>query len=290
MDKTKLEKVAQKLRYLVLKATTHAGSGHPSSCLSAIELITALAFGQHLQPNDHLLFSKGHAAPLLYALMVEQGKFDEAKIMTLRQFNSPFEGHPVPGLAGIEVATGSLGQGLSIGVGMALADQKLKQNPNRTYVLLGDGELEEGSVWEAVNLASYYKLNNLIAIVDVNRLEQDGVTVLGHDCQTLAMRFASFGWQTQTVADGHDFSQIETALAMKSDKPKVVLAKTTKGKGVSFLEDQENWHGKVLNQKQLAQALKELEFDIVEPSKPQIAQKNQAMDQLLSKLSKLSDG
>lgn len=288
MGKTKLLEISQRLRYLILKATTQAGSGHPSSCLSAIELMSVLLFGGFYQKNDHLIFSKGHAAPLLYSLMVLREELTEAQLLTLRQFDSLLEGHPVPGLSGIEVATGSLGQGLSVGVGMALADKRLKKNSNQTYVLLGDGELEEGSIWEAVNLASHYKLDNLVAIVDVNRLEQDGQTILGHDLQTLSVRFSSFGWQTQTVVDGHDFGLIETALAMKTDRPKVILAKTIKGQGVALLANKDNWHGKVLNQEQLDQALADLNLAGVQSNKKEPAQKSQAMDQLLSKLSKLS--
>jgi len=290
MDKTQLAKVAQRLRLLILKATTQAGSGHPSSCLSAVELMSVLMFGGFYQKNDHLIFSKGHAAPLLYALLVEQGKLTEQEIMTLRDFNSSLEGHPVPGLPEIEVATGSLGIGLSIGMGMALADKRLKKNSNQTYVLLGDGELEEGSVWEAINLASYYNLDNLIAIVDVNRLEQDGQTVLGHDLQTLSLRFSSFNWQTQIVLDGHNFNQIETALAMKTDKPKVILAKTIKGQGVTLLANKDDWHGKVLSQEQLFKALKELDSVVGQVSSPKSVQKNQAVNELLVKLDKLGNG
>ena len=286
MNQLKLEQIAKKLRYLILASTTAAGSGHPTSCLSAVELMTALIFGGFYQQHDHLLFSKGHAAPLLYSLMVLQDKLTEAQLLTLRQFNSELQGHPVPGLPEIEVATGSLGQGLSIGMGMALADKYLHKNTNQTYVLLGDGELEEGSIWEAINLASFYQLNNLVAIVDVNRLEQDGQTLLGWDLQTLAIRFSAFGWQSLRVEDGHDFGQIETALAVKTtNKPKVILGKTIKGKGVDFLEDQANWHGK---------ALKEIELKGLKLESNQLERNNlndvktKAVSQLLSKLDKLS--
>jgi len=286
MSEFNLKQISQKLRYLILASTTAAGSGHPTSCLSAVELMTALMFGGFYQKNDHLIFSKGHAAPLLYSLMALKGELTEAQMLTLRQFNSPLQGHPMPGLPGIEVATGSLGQGLSIGVGMALADKRLSQNTNQTYVLLGDGEVEEGSIWEAVNLASYYRLDNLVAIVDVNRLEQDGETILGHDLQTLSIRFSSFGWQTLRVENGHDFGQIEAALAVKtSHKPKVIVAKTIKGKGVTLFEDKKKWHGKALSKTEFGA----LNFEFNQTDKENLSlAKDAPISELLTKLDKLS--
>ena len=261
MDTTKLIEKAKRLRYLILVSTTKAASGHPTSCLSAVELVTFLRFGGNWQESDRMIFSKGHAAPLLYALLVEVGSITQEELMTLRQFGSRVQGHPMPGMPEIEVATGSLGQGLSIGVGMALADKKFLKNKNQHYVLLGDGELAEGSVWEACNLASYYKLDNLTAIVDLNRLEQDGETSLGWNLDLYEARFKAFGWQVELVKNGHDFDEIKKAFLTKSiKKPKVILAKTIKGKGVSFLENQDNWHGKALTEIEFNQALAELKI------------------------------
>jgi transketolase len=259
MKKSKFLQIGSKLRCLILVSPTKAGSGHPSSCLSEVELMTVLVFGGYYQKNDHLLFSKGHAAPLLYSLMVLQGKLTEVQLLTLRKFNSPLEGHPVPSLPEIEVATGSLGQGLSIGVGMALADKYLSQNSSQTYVLLGDGEISEGSIWEACNLASYYRLDNLTAIVDINRLEQDAETPVGWNLNIVEARFTAFGWQTFKVTDGHNQQQIEKAFSAKHfNKPKVILAKTVKGKGVASLENRQGWHGKVLPEFELEAAITKL--------------------------------
>ena len=279
MNIAKLTKIAKHLRYLILTSTTKAGSGHPTSSLSAVELMTCLRFGDGLwQEDDQLIFSKGHAAPLLYALLVELGLIKQEELMTLRQFGSRIEGHPMPGLPEIEVATGSLGQGLSIGVGMALADKKLSRNSNQTYVFLGDGELAEGSIWEACNLASYYKLDNLTAIVDINRLEQDGETSIGWNLPVYQARFKAFGWSVELVENGHNFAEIEKAyLAKNLSQPKVILARTIKGKGISFLQNQDNWHGKALSEDQLNQALSELGMV-----------KQDQVEDLLVKLNKLS--
>lgn len=278
MNQEKFIQITNRLRSLILISTTKAGSGHPTSSLSAVELMATLVFGGVFQKYDHLIFSKGHAAPLLYALLVEQNLLTKKDLMTLRQFGSPVQGHPVPGLPTIEVATGSLGQGLSIGVGMTLADKKLSENNNQTYVLLGDGEIMEGSVWEALSIASFYKLDNLTAIVDVNRLEQDGQTLLGWDLEVYQKRFKAFGWLVELVNNGHDFSEIKKAfLSRCCGKPKVILAKTIKGKGISFLEDKVNWHGKALSEEQLDQAL--LELGMV---------KQDQIEDLLIKLDKLS--
>ena len=257
-----LSKKAKKIREFILKMTTVASSGHPTSSLSSVELMTNLFFaGFFNEKNDELIFSKGHAAPLLYALYAVLGKIDEKKLETLRQFGSVLEGHPTPRFPYVKVATGSLGQGLSIGLGMALA-KRLLNSKGKIFVLLGDSEISEGQVWEAVQLASYYKTDNLIAIVDINRLGQRGQTMLGWDVLSYQKRFESFSWQTFLV-DGHNLEEIDKTyrevLLSIEKKPKVILAKTTKGKGVSFLEDKDGWHGKALNKDELEKALEELE-------------------------------
>jgi transketolase len=264
-----LEALAKRIRSCILNATTQAGSGHPTSALSATELMTALLFGgtfrydvtdPHHPNNDRLIFSKGHASPLLYALWVAAGRMNEDDLMTYRQFGSSLEGHPTPAFEFAEAATGSLGQGLSIGLGMALNARFLDQLPYRTYVLIGDSEMAEGSQWEALEIAAHYKLNNLIAVLDVNRLGQRGETMHGHDLEAYERRVSAFGWQTFLI-DGHSIPQIVDAYekaAAVSDRPVMIIAKTIKGKGVSLLEDKDGWHGKALNQDELKQALQEL--------------------------------
>jgi len=250
------------IRKLILISTALASSGHPTSSLSAVELICVLFFGEYFNEEiDEIIFSKGHASPLLYSLYAVLGKIDEEKLNTLRRFGSILEGHPTPRFPYVKVATGSLGQGLSIGLGMALG-KRLKKETGRIFVLLGDSELAEGQVWEVVQLASYYKVENLVAILDINRLGQRGETMLGWDIFSYQERFESFGWQT-FIVDGHSLEEIkrtyQEALLSVERKPKVILAKTIKGKGVSFLEDKDGWHGKALSQDELEKALKELE-------------------------------
>ncbi len=211
--------------------------------------------------NDRLIFSKGHAAPLLYSLYAAAGKITEEEMLTLRKFGSHLEGHPTLAFPFTEAATGSLGQGLSIGVGMALNGKYLDKLPYRTFVLLGDSEMSEGSVWEAIQIAAYYQLDNLIAIIDVNRLNQRGETMYGHNLKAYEKRITSFDWQVFTIDDGHSFHQIinayEKALQTKG-KPVAIIAKTIKGKGVSFLEDKNGWHGKALNEEQLNQGFERI--------------------------------
>ncbi len=261
-----LSQVANVLRKDSLEMTTEAGSGHPSSCLSCAEIMSTLFFDEMkydiknpFNPdNDEFILSKGHAAPILYSSLFRAGCIKN-KLKDLRKLKSPLEGHPVPSsLNWIKVATGSLGQGLSVGVGMAIAAKKQKRK-FRTYVLLGDGELAEGSVYEAFELASYYKLDNLIAIIDVNRLGQRGETMLGHNMSKYKKRIDGFGWNT-IIINGHNIKQIKKALkqARKSNKPTAIITKTLKGKGVSILENKNNWHGKPLNKEQLQEALKQL--------------------------------
>jgi len=261
-----LKDIANILRRDSLISTTKAGSGHPTSCLSSAEIISALFFNEMSYDvrspknpdNDEFILSKGHAAPIIYSALYRAGciKNDLTK---LRKLNSPLEGHPVPrSLPWIKVGTGSLGQGLSAGAGMALA-AKLQKRKYRTYVLLGDSEMAEGSVYEAMQFASFYNLNNLTAIIDVNRLGQRGETMVGHNLSVYKRRFESFGWNAEAI-DGHNMREILSALrkVRKSNKPSVIIAKTFKGKGVSFLEDKEGWHGKALSEEELDKALKEI--------------------------------
>lgn len=256
-----LKKICKQVRYYILVSTTKAGSGHPTSSLSAVELMTTLLFGGFFKAKDKLIFSKGHAAPLLYALYGAKGELSEKEILTLRQFGSPLEGHPSMEFPHTEVPTGSLGQGLSVGVGMALNGKYLDKKNYKTYVLLGDSEMAEGSIWEALQIASFYKLDNLIGILDINRLGQSRETMLGYDMATYQKRIASFGWETIVMKNGHNLTEIirvyQKALKIRS-KPVMIIAKTIKGKGVSFLENQEGWHGKALSPEDLERALKEL--------------------------------
>ena len=263
-----LKGIANQLRIHSITATTAAGSGHPTSCCSAADVVAALFFGHmrydpknpHYYNNDRFILSKGHAAPLLYAAWAEAGLFPVEELLKLRRIDSDLEGHPTPRLAFADVATGSLGQGLGVGVGMALA-ARLDKLDYRTYVLLGDGETAEGAVWEAASLAGVYKLNNLIAVVDVNRLGQSQATAFGHDMGVYRKRFEAFGWRVETLDDGHDMEEIVEVLSGVGldDKPLCILAKTYKGAGVSFLQDKENWHGKPLNQEEAAKAIAELQ-------------------------------
>jgi len=252
-----------------MRATTASASGHPTTCLSAADLVSALFFGvMRFDPanpdhpaNDRFVLSKGHAAPLLYAAWAEAGALPVEKLTTLRRIDSELEGHPTWRFAWSEAATGSLGQGLSIGLGMALAGRFLEKAPYRVFVLMGDGECAEGSVWEAANLASYRKLDNLVAIVDVNGLGQSQRTMFGHDVAAYGRRFEAFGWRALTV-DGHDMAAVLAALQSAArggdGRPVAVIARTFKGRGVSFLEDKDGWHGKPLSKDDLAKAIAEI--------------------------------
>lgn len=213
----------------------------------------------HNPNNDRLIFSKGHAAPLLYSLWTVAGKVTEEELLTLRKFGSPLEGHPIRTFPYSEAATGSLGQGLSIGVGMAINGKYIDRLPYRVFVLLGDSEMAEGSVWEAIQLASYYRLDNLIGIIDVNRLGQRGETMYGNDLTAYEKRISAFGWKTICI-DGHNYNEIFKAYeeALKSDSPTMIIAKTIKGKGISFLEDREGRHGVALTEEEFKAAMKEL--------------------------------
>jgi transketolase len=264
-----LESLAKLIRYYSLVMSTEAGSGHPTSSLSATDLMTGLLFGgtfrydlddPHNPNNDRLVFSKGHASPLFYSLWAAAGKITERELLSFRKFGSPLEGHPTPAFRYTEAATGSLGQGLSIGAGMALNAKYADKLPYRTYVLLGDSEMAEGSQWEAMELAAHYKLSNLLGIMDVNRLGQRGETMYGHDLDVYRDRVTAFGWGA-IVIDGHHLPQILAAFEKVkeiTDRPVMIIAKTLKGKGVSFIEDKNGWHGKTLKKEELSRALEEL--------------------------------
>jgi transketolase len=264
VNNKQLSDIANVLRRDTAIMTTHADSGHPTSCFSCAEIMSVLFFDQmsydvknpNNPDNDEFILSKGHAAPIIYSALY-RNKSIKANLNTLRDLHSKLEGHPMPkSLKQIKVATGSLGQGLSVGIGMALA-AKLNKRNYKTYVLMGDSETAEGSIWEAFQLGSYYNLNNLVAIIDANRLGQRGQTMLGHEVKKYKKRISSFGWNA-IVIDGHSISQIKKALNKKSKKPLAIIAKTMKGKGVSFLENKEGWHGKAMDERQLGQALDEL--------------------------------
>jgi transketolase len=262
-----LSRVANQLRIHSIAATTAAGSGHPSSCASAADLVAALFFG-HMRydpknplygNNDRFILSKGHAAPLLYAAWAEAGLVPKAELLRLRELHSDLEGHPTPRLAFVDVATGSLGQGLSAGLGMALS-ARMDHLDFRTYVLLGDGECAEGSVWEAANLAGVNRANNLIAIVDVNRLGQSEATPFGHDMDAYRKRFEAFNWRTEVI-DGHAMDEILEVLgaAGLGHQPLAILARTNKGHGIPAIEDKEGWHGKPLSKEEAERAIAELQ-------------------------------
>jgi len=261
-----LKKIAARLRIHSLRMTTRAGSGHPTTCLSMADLAACLFFSEMRYNvddpedwgNDEFVLSKGHAAPILWAAYAEAGIIKEEELMDLRKISSRLEGHPTPRMNWVKAATGSLGQGLSVGVGLALA-QRLGRSRGRTFVLMGDGECAEGAVWEAAGAAAHFGLNNLVAIVDINRLGQSDATMHGHDLGAYARKFKAFGWVVHRV-NGHDIPAILDVLnkARAARGPAVVLAKTVKGKGVSFLEDQNGWHGKPLKEEELQKALREI--------------------------------
>jgi transketolase len=263
------KELAAQLRVDSIRCTTAAGSGHPTSSMSAADLMAVLLTkylhydwaNPHLPNNDRLIFSKGHACPLLYALYKAAGAITDEELLTLRKFGSRLQGHPNPHvLPWVDVATGSLGQGLPIGVGMALNGKYLDKLPYHVWVVLGDSEMAEGSIWEAFDKASYYKLNNLVGILDMNRLGQRGPTDLGWNGPAYAARARAFGWHAIEL-DGHDLAAIDRAYAealAQKDKPTCLVAKTEKGHGVSFVANKEGWHGKAFNADQEKTALAEL--------------------------------
>ena len=273
-----LSNKATQLRIHSIRSTTEAGSGHPTSCCSAADIVATLFFGvMRYDPanprnpdNDRFVLSKGHAAPLLYAAWAEAGYIDPSELLQLRKLESDLEGHPTPRLSFVDMATGSLGQGLSAGVGIALNHKYLDRSQARVYVLLGDGESVEGSVWEGAELARHFQLDNLCTIIDINRLGQSDPTLLQHDLDGYQQRWQGFGWQT-LVVDGHDHATLLQAFDTASqtkDKPTVLLAKTFKGKGIAIAEDKMNWHGKALNTEQAEAAIHELSKTLQKDSAP----------------------
>jgi len=269
---TELKRIANRMRIEIIRMIGAAGSGHPGGSLSEVELLTALYFGvmRHdpQNPNwlqrDRFVLSKGHGCPAYYAVLAEAGYISRDLLMTLRKLGSPLQGHPDKRMLPIlEASTGSLGQGLSIGIGMALA-ARLDNIDKHIFVMTGDGELQEGQNWEAAMFAPYHKLSNLTLIVDYNRLQLDGFLADILDIAPLADKFRSFGWATVEI-DGHDFNQVipalEQARANTSDKPSAIVAHTVKGKGVSFMENKPEWHGIAPNPEQVEAAVKELEAD-----------------------------
>jgi transketolase len=258
--------LGQQLRVDSVRAAVATKSGHPTSSMSAADLMAVL-LAKHLRydferpdhpGNDHLVFSKGHASPLLYALFKAAGAVTDEELLTFRQFGSRLEGHPTPIIPWVDVATGSLGQGLPFAFGIALAGKRLDRLPYRVWTLCGDSEMAEGSMWEAFEHAAYYKLDNLTAVIDVNRLGQRGETMHGWDLDSYADRARAFGWHAITI-DGHDVEQIDRAYseaAETTDRPTAVVAKTVKGKGVKAVEDKQGFHGKALDDS--AEAIEEL--------------------------------
>jgi transketolase len=272
-----LRNVATQLRIDSVRSTSEAGSGHPTTCLSAAEIVAALFFAEmRYDPkapqnpdNDRFVLSKGHAAPILYSAWAEAGLFPREELWKLRRFDSDLEGHPTPRLSFVDVATGSLGQGICAAVGIALNARRIKSD-YRTYALLGDGEMAEGSVWEAANLALHYKLDSLCGIVDVNGLGQSQATQFNHHMDRIAERWKAFGWHT-LVVDGHDIPALLAAFKearSTTGRPTMVLARTLKGKGLSAIEGKEGWHGKALKKgKETDDAIAELEKQFV-PNAP----------------------
>lgn len=264
-----LQQTARELRRESLQIIHRAGSGHPGGSLSAADIVTALYFGvmkyDPQQPEsparDRFILSKGHCTGLLYVTLAHAGFFDKSQLQEYRKINSQLKlsGHPHPATPGVEIATGSLGQGLSVGNGMALA-ARLDDLDYRVFVLLGDGELQEGQVWEAAMSAAKYKLSRLTAIVDYNKLAQDSSTRELKDLEPLEDKWRAFGWDVLHI-DGHDMEQILRALraSAHTEKPRVIIADTVKGKGVSFMENNRAWHGVAPNDEELRQALKELQ-------------------------------
>ena len=266
-----LAEKARRIRINALKAIHAAKSGHPGGSLSSADILATLYFGElNIDPKkpkmadrDKFVVSKGHAVPALYAALGERGFYEVSEMMTLRQVGSKFQGHPnMRKVPGIEMSTGSLGQGFSAAVGMAVAG-KIDKNPGRVYVLTGDGELQEGIVWEAAMQASHRKLDNLVAIVDLNGLQIDGKVSDVKCVCPVDEKFRSFGWNVINV-DGHNFEELTTAFKeAKSSKgvPTAIIAHTHKGKGVSFMEDNAGWHGKAPSDEELAAAIEELGGD-----------------------------
>ena len=265
-----LKEHANKIRKNIVKTVTEAKSGHPGGSLSSVEYATAIYFTQMDVNKDNLestnrdrfVLSKGHASPLLYSVLAERGFIEEEELKTFRKINSRLQGHPsMRKLPGVDMSTGSLGQGLSVAVGMALAN-KYEGNAHRIYTILGDGECQEGQIWEAAMAAAHYKLDNLLAFVDHNSLQIDGNVRDVMNPTPIDEKFKAFGWNVITLEDGNDIESVVKACEEAktvSGKPTVIVGKTVKGKGVSFMENQAGWHGVAPSAEQCAQALAELE-------------------------------
>jgi transketolase len=272
-----LKNLATELRIDSIRSTTAAGSGHPTTCMSAAEIMATLFYSemrydpkdpQH-PDNDRFVLSKGHAAPILYAAWAHAGLFPREELLKLRRIDSDLEGHPTPRLPFVDVATGSLGQGICAAVGIALNARRI-QSEYRTYALLGDGEMAEGSVWEAANVGLYYKLDNLCGIIDVNGLGQSMSAQFDHRTDEIAARWNAFGWHT-LIVDGHDVQALQHAFAAAraaKDHPTMVIARTFKGKGVSFVEGKGGWHGKAFKKDEAEKAIAELNAQLVEGASP----------------------
>src|SRR5665647_1401037 len=264
----KLEDISNNIRISIIKAVHAAGSGHPGGSLSAADILTTLFFHEmniesknpKMENRDKFILSKGHAAPVLYSTLAEKGFFPKEELLTLRKLNSNIQGHPdMRKVIGVEMSTGSLGQGFSVAGGVAMAN-KMDGKSGRVYVLLGDGELQEGLVWEAAMSSAHYKLDNLVAIIDWNGLQIDGKNDDVMTVKPIDKKFESFGWNVISI-DGHNIGQIIEALAQAREfkgKPTAIIAKTIKGKGVSFMEDAAGWHGKAPNDEEVKGAVKEL--------------------------------
>jgi transketolase len=267
-----LHNIATRLRIDSIQSTTASASGHPTTCMSAAEIVATLFFSEmRFDPHDpqnpqsdRFVLSKGHAAPILYAAWAEAGLFPRTELLKLRQIGSDLEGHPTPRLSFVDVATGSLGQGICAAIGTALNARRIGSD-YRTYVLIGDGEMAEGSVWESANAGIHHRLDNLCAIIDVNALGQSQATQFGHDTAAIAARWSAFGWHAIEV-DGHDVQQLLNAYAearQTHGRPTVIVARTLKGKGVSFVEGKEGWHGKAFKKDEAEKAVAELEKQMV---------------------------
>jgi len=268
IDYEKLKEIACNIRVDIIKETYHAGSGHPGGSLSAAEILTVLFFNEmnidpanpKMEGRDKFVLSKGHAGPVLYAALANRGFFPKEELATFRKMGSKLQGHPdMKKVPGVEMSTGSLGQGFSSSVGMAIAN-KLDQKPARVYALLGDGELQEGIIWEAAMAAAHYKLDNLVAIVDWNGLQIDGKNDEVMTVAPIDEKFKSFGFHVINI-DGHNLEEIVNALAAAREtkgKPTAIVAKTSKGKGVCFMENQAGWHGKAPNEEEAKSAVTEL--------------------------------
>ncbi len=270
MSYSKLHEIAKNMRKSIVEMVHSASSGHPGGSLSSVELVSYLYFKEmniddaNDENRDRFILSKGHAAPVLYAALAEKGFIEKSSLVTLRQIDSKLQGHPdMKKIKGVEVSTGSLGQGLSIANGMAMG-LKVDNKDNKIFVLLGDGELQEGMVWEAAMFAGHNKLDNVTAIIDFNGLQIDGKNDEVVRVEPLDEKWHAFGWHVIKI-DGHDYNQIERAFEESKkivDKPVVIIAKTIKGKGVSFMENNAGWHGKAPNAEELEIALKEIGGEI----------------------------